>query len=165
MEEGVRSERDAWIDQTARQISTVLSGSDDSDANLYTPEQCRELAEALYDLPVSTPPGAMSPESRILEMLLLMQDLEPTTAHVLALALPRLDLTRLIIPSGVAAALMGFSTISLNRHRRAGNFPADIEHRVQGWPVDVSWRLERVLRVLSTDRHRRAMSGPGNVRF
>lgn len=156
---GERDERDVWVAQTSRHIETVLSGR-------YTPAECEALAKLLYDLPRTSAPGGMSPEAIVLERLLLLQGLEPSTAHILALAIPRLDLDRLLVASNPAADLLGISRVTLGRHRRSGALPADVEQGTEQRLETVAYRLDRLLRVISTDRHRDVLTGgPGHVRF
>lgn len=162
---GADDDRRQWARATGRRMAAALEGAAAGGGPLYSPAECEALAYLLFDLPTGTPTGGMRPQAIILEQMLRFQALEPTTAHILAQAVPRLDFERLLVSSSVAADLLGISMVSLGRHRRAGSFIADLVHADGRTTTAIAYRLERVLRVLATDRHRTALSGPGNIRF
>ena len=152
-----RDAREVWIGATAQRLGEALEGQ-------YSPMECRRLAEVMHDLPTrSTSPG-LKPHEAILHELLRMQDLDETTAALLAKWLPHLDLNRLLMTAPIVASLFGFTTVTLGRHRRSGNFVADYQDE-GGRADNVTWRLERVLREVAWDRHRDVGAGRGNVRF
>ena len=157
--------RDAWVKSIARRLTELLASERPDGDPLYSEAECKELAELLHDLPSETKRGAMRPEEVVLEKLLQMQGIEYSTAHIVARALPRLDMNRLLAPASLSADLLGFTAITLGRHRRGNTFQADVVHGTETRAETIAYRFERLLRVIAADRHRTMLSGPGNLRF
>ena len=159
-----KTERDIWVDQMARLLTDSL-GEDAVQAGSYSEEECRHLAEFLHDLPLETQHPALAPDEMLRQELLRMQGVDPAVSAIMAQALRHIDLNRILYAPRVVAKLLETSSPTLGQHRASGRFPADIDDQQKPASKHLAYDLARVLRVLSTDRHRTMRIGKGAPRF
>lgn len=151
--------RDVWIDQTARLLAEHLETLD------YDADQCRELAERLWDLPKATKAGGMQPAERVLDQLIQDQGTEPATAGILARSAPHLDWSKLVAPSPVAQGLLGVARVTLTRYHNKGILIPAVEHFSKARAETRVYWLHDLLYRISQDRYYPAEQGRGYKRF
>lgn len=112
------SSRDRWIADQAERLAPVLEQVG------YSADDCQRLATLMHDMDVDAGTRDLSPEQLILQELLLMQDVDPVTAGVLARTMTRVDWGKIEIASRLAAELLGVSRNTLLENMLADRVPA-----------------------------------------
>lgn len=153
---------DRWIETTAGRLSEALGDDMLGEGSGYSAAECAELAAALHDMSLEHEGTDLSPQQRCLFAMLRMQpNIGEAEALVIAGALPRLDLARLVLSSRAAADVLDISEVTLLRHREAGHIVPAVAHAgASGKRYSVSYWLHQLLYVLAYVRQRPPSGGP-----
>jgi len=153
---------DRWIEKTARRLSEALGDEMLGEGSGYSAAECVELAEVLHDMGLEHEGADLSPQQRCLHAMLRMQpNIGEAEALVIAGALPRLDLARLVVSSRAAADVVGINEVTLLRHREAGHIaPAMAHASASGRRFGVTYWLHQLLYVLAHVRQNPPAGGP-----
>lgn len=136
--------KQSWLALTTTSLAAHLDA--------YTADQCRALAELLYDVSEHPVSGTLGRIERILYTLLRQQDIDEGTAVVIAKALPHVDWSRIFVGSRGTCGLLDATPPDLLKYRRAGNLVPAVEHRTESRIETLAYSLADVLEVVAMDR-------------
>ena len=152
--------RDVWIGTVSRTLFEELHDEREPGLVMYTEEECRHLADFLYDLDVDGKTGDMSPHAMVLREMLVMQGVDQMTAGLLARVMPTIDWARLEVTSARAARLLDVNKTTLLRNRHLGNVaPKSVHYSSKRIDAAVFW-LSKVLHIMSWKRQHPWTGGP-----
>lgn len=151
---------DTWITAMADRLEGVIGRGALGDDDGYDREACERLARAMYDLQLDGRAAGLSPGQQLLLALLREQpNIGEAEALVLAGALPRLNMRRLLLYAAEASDLLDVNRTTLLRRRWDGDIRAVLlsmgERATGAW-----YALWQLLHVLAYQRQRPHAGGP-----